>query len=30
MADVFLNLQSPKKVVRQMSKKSPFRGLFEK
>ena len=27
--DVFLNLRSPKYVVREMSKKSPFRGLFE-
>ena len=28
-ADVFLNLRSPKYVVREMSKKCPFRGLFE-
>ena len=28
-ADVFLNLRSPKYVVREMSKKSPFRGPFE-
>ena len=27
--DVFLNLRSPKYVVREMSKRSPFRGLFE-
>ena len=27
--DVFLNLRSPKYVVREMSKRSSFRGLFE-
>ena len=29
IADVFLNLRTPKYVVREMSKRSPFRGLFE-
>ena len=28
--DVFLNLRTPKYVVREMSKKSCFRGLFDK
>ena len=30
IADVFLNLRTPKNVVRSISKKSRFRGLFEK
>ena len=30
IADVFLNLWTPKNVVRSISKKSRFRGLFEK
>ena len=30
IADVFLNLRTPKYVVREMSKKSCFRGLFDK
>ena len=30
MANVFLNLRIPKNVVRQMSKKSPFRGPCDK
>ena len=29
-ADVFLNLLTAKKVEREMSEKSPFRGPFEK
>ena len=29
-ADVFLNLRTPNNVVRQMSKKSRFRGPFDK
>ena len=29
-ADVFLNLQTPKNLVREMSKKSCFRGSFDK
>ena len=29
-ADVFLNLRTPKDVVREMSKKSRFRGPLEK
>ena len=30
IADVFLNLRTPKNVVRSISKKSRFRGLLEK
>ena len=30
IADVFLNLRTPKNVVRKISKKSPFRGSFDK
>ena len=30
IADVFLNLRTPKNVVRSISKKSRFRGPFEK
>ena len=30
IADVFFKLRTPKDVVRSMSKKSPFRGPFEK
>ena len=30
MADVFPKLQTPKSVVKKTSKKSPFRGSFEK
>ena len=30
IADLFLNLRSPKNVVRYMSKKSPFRRPFDK
>ena len=30
IADSFLNLRSPKNVVRYMSKKSPFRRPFDK
>ena len=30
IADVFLNLRNPKNVVRKISKKSPFRGSFDK
>ena len=30
IADVFLNLRTPKEVVREMSKKSRFRGPFDK
>ena len=30
IADVFLNLRTPKYVVREMSIKSRFRGLFDK
>ena len=30
IADVFLNLRTPKNVVRSISKKCRFRGLFEK
>ena len=30
MPDVFLDLQTPKNVVKEMSKKSPFRVPFEK
>ena len=30
IANVFLNLRTPKNVVRWMSRKSPFRGSFDK
>ena len=30
IADVFLNLRTPKNVVRKKSKKVPFRGPFDK
>ena len=30
IADVFLKIRSPKNVVKQISKKSPFRGPFDK
>ena len=30
IADVFLNLQTPKYVVKEMSKKSRFTGPFKK
>ena len=30
LADVFLSIRTPKNVVRQMSKKSPFREPFDK
>ena len=30
IADIFLKLRTPKNVVRSMSKKSAFRGPFEK
>ena len=30
IADLFLTLRTPKNVVRQMSKKNPFRGPFYK
>ena len=30
LADVFLNLQTPKNIMRKISKKSHFRGPFDK
>ena len=30
IADIFLNLRTPKDVIRQMSKNSHFRGSFNK